>query len=775
MSAKVLSFFRPAPSTTGDWSQQELAEFYRVEAASLQAGLRVSLERGLSDEGEPWLVFCREDGEVFLHFARIDGAYVIYSDMIGEPLVGPDFRSLLSDLVARNPSVLPVPRQAANGAGVRSGAQILMHPAALLTAIVATACLFSTMGESVAGELQGPSTLGSAPEVDASSAAYHPISAIDGNDIDGGDGTSRTRSNDQRELAVATSVVMACIASFLDQSSSRDASLKSGQHIGPEASGSQSQPFGGAVKLAAAEPQTGSHAADAARRADGQDSTAHPLVTEASITPVIQQPEPREASAILLPTPGVSIVSLSPESTRMIPQESAAHAGAQHPFVLLSASSGGRSAASHASEGAATQTKGAAAPSSGVSSASLGLDGSTGGASDGGHAEAGSASSGEKVAGAATTAGSIQGTINSGSSATASGSSGPADNPTKLAQATTDIGSSTAVSQTKAASVVSGPAASATPTGAASSDAASSKGGLVDIFRDTSTLSAKSVSLFLHSLLDETKPSDTAHGIAGSSTSVDLVASKGSAATVLGSVGGTSPPAEHDATSAGHDTVVTSTSSTASTGSAKAGALEVAQAPASALVGSHGQTAAGSSGNSSQANSPETTLPASAAEGSSAPSKGMAAIGSGDAQVLPPASTQTGLAASTVPAGTQIPTPAQSGASTSAANQSVLGTEATHTDALHAVTALLSSANTASRAISISLVTGPATLDEAQLRIIDTFIASTPNLQFKVVDNTLEMYDPSAANDASLHAMSWDIGGGSVVRIIGISDAHPLG
>jgi uncharacterized protein YfiM (DUF2279 family) len=64
MAAQVLSFFQrsprlaPAPS---DWSQQELAEFYRVESALIRAGIRVGTDRGMSDENEPWFVFYRAD------------------------------------------------------------------------------------------------------------------------------------------------------------------------------------------------------------------------------------------------------------------------------------------------------------------------------------------------------------------------------------------------------------------------------------------------------------------------------------------------------------------------------------------------------------------------------------------------------------------------------------------------------------------------------------------------------------------------------------------
>ena len=77
MTATVLSFFRRSAAPC-DWSTQELAEFYRVESALVQAGMHIDSDRGMTDEGEPWFVFCRvEDDEVVIHFARIGGKYVI--------------------------------------------------------------------------------------------------------------------------------------------------------------------------------------------------------------------------------------------------------------------------------------------------------------------------------------------------------------------------------------------------------------------------------------------------------------------------------------------------------------------------------------------------------------------------------------------------------------------------------------------------------------------------------------------------------------------------
>lgn len=145
----VLSFFRPAPVAAGDWSQQEIAEFYRVEAALTQAGLRVTTDRGLSDESDPWFVFCRFDGDVILHFARIDGLYVVDSEAFERPLQGPDFRTLLNAVAAEHPSLVPVPRPNQPG---RSG-NLILHPAALLAAIVATVAFQLAGGDAMASTL----------------------------------------------------------------------------------------------------------------------------------------------------------------------------------------------------------------------------------------------------------------------------------------------------------------------------------------------------------------------------------------------------------------------------------------------------------------------------------------------------------------------------------------------------------------------------------------------------------------------------------------------
>lgn len=147
MSGQLLSFFgarRVSPNE--DWSSQEIAEFYRVEAALVQSGVKLSVDRGISDEGDPWFVFCRtNDGEVVIHFARIGGVYVIYADSISVPLRGSDFRSLLVEFARISSFPLPI--------SISRGSNLSLHPAALLAAVVASALFHMSTAEAVASEL----------------------------------------------------------------------------------------------------------------------------------------------------------------------------------------------------------------------------------------------------------------------------------------------------------------------------------------------------------------------------------------------------------------------------------------------------------------------------------------------------------------------------------------------------------------------------------------------------------------------------------------------
>ena len=161
----VVSFVRPAVATQDGWSQQELAEFYRVEAALIRAGLQINTEQGLTDQTEPWFVFCHPNGDVIIHFARIDGIYLIDSGASDRPRRGPDLRTLVNQIAERYPNLLPVTRTSA-------GTRLVVHPAALLAAIIVAVAFSLSPEDAYAGETADDGS-GDAP-IDAGTASPEP-------------------------------------------------------------------------------------------------------------------------------------------------------------------------------------------------------------------------------------------------------------------------------------------------------------------------------------------------------------------------------------------------------------------------------------------------------------------------------------------------------------------------------------------------------------------------------------------------------------------------
>lgn len=57
-----------------DWSLLELSIFKGAARSLELQGVRVEVERGMTDEGDPWLVFCDADtSNLLCHCARLDG------------------------------------------------------------------------------------------------------------------------------------------------------------------------------------------------------------------------------------------------------------------------------------------------------------------------------------------------------------------------------------------------------------------------------------------------------------------------------------------------------------------------------------------------------------------------------------------------------------------------------------------------------------------------------------------------------------------------------
>ena len=82
------------------WSNRELAQFHRMLAILCDVGLAFETDSGVSDEGDPWLVFCEgNSGEIFAHFARIGGAYVVCAPCLNQPVTGATLRLLVDHFI----------------------------------------------------------------------------------------------------------------------------------------------------------------------------------------------------------------------------------------------------------------------------------------------------------------------------------------------------------------------------------------------------------------------------------------------------------------------------------------------------------------------------------------------------------------------------------------------------------------------------------------------------------------------------------------------------
>jgi len=121
-----------------DWSNQELADLYRVKALIEAAGIPCEADRGLTDEGDPWFVYCRADGEVIVHICRIDGRYILDSASSERPLSGFDFNELSRDFTGRLGAHDRGRADGSNVVRLHGNAKVYLHPSMVLAALIWT-------------------------------------------------------------------------------------------------------------------------------------------------------------------------------------------------------------------------------------------------------------------------------------------------------------------------------------------------------------------------------------------------------------------------------------------------------------------------------------------------------------------------------------------------------------------------------------------------------------------------------------------------------------
>jgi hypothetical protein len=88
-----------------DWSLFELSIFEQARRSLKAQGVDVELDYGITDEGDPWLVFCSREIEVLCHFARIGDEYVASVPFNGGGMTGVVLSDMLADFfpLLRNP------------------------------------------------------------------------------------------------------------------------------------------------------------------------------------------------------------------------------------------------------------------------------------------------------------------------------------------------------------------------------------------------------------------------------------------------------------------------------------------------------------------------------------------------------------------------------------------------------------------------------------------------------------------------------------------------
>lgn len=100
MTAQIIPFAAITRPALG-WTEQEKADLYRCMEMLAKAGVPYEATFGVTDEGDPWLVFENpETDEIAVHIARVGGEFIAYSEPADELLRGGDFRDLLNQMVA---------------------------------------------------------------------------------------------------------------------------------------------------------------------------------------------------------------------------------------------------------------------------------------------------------------------------------------------------------------------------------------------------------------------------------------------------------------------------------------------------------------------------------------------------------------------------------------------------------------------------------------------------------------------------------------------------
>lgn len=119
-----------------DWTQQEMADFYRAHRLLVQNGVGIGMDRGIADDGDPWLAFFDlATQDVFLHVARIDQRCILVCDQLDLRITSASISELIATFEAEVCRIVSVRQEKAGN--------VILHPAArIIMSISAVFLLF---------------------------------------------------------------------------------------------------------------------------------------------------------------------------------------------------------------------------------------------------------------------------------------------------------------------------------------------------------------------------------------------------------------------------------------------------------------------------------------------------------------------------------------------------------------------------------------------------------------------------------------------------------
>ena len=121
-----------AENSARDWSQEEIADFYRAHRLLVENGAGIGIDRGVSDIGEPWIVFF--DGasqDVFLHVARIDNRCHLICFSLDLRLSADNISQLITEFENSVRELLSIRAERSKNVIIHPAARIIMSISAI--------------------------------------------------------------------------------------------------------------------------------------------------------------------------------------------------------------------------------------------------------------------------------------------------------------------------------------------------------------------------------------------------------------------------------------------------------------------------------------------------------------------------------------------------------------------------------------------------------------------------------------------------------------------